>query len=137
MKSKLFFVLACALVAMLVCLAACSTGAPDRVSVTESNDGEQIEVAAGGSLTITLESNASTGFQWSESAEIGDLDVLQQTDHQFVAPNDTGVVGAPGQEVWTFNALKEGTSTISMEYRRSWESAGEAAQTFSLTVIVK
>jgi len=137
MKSKLFLVLACALVVTLGCLTACSAGAPVQVSVDESYNGKQVEVAAGGSLEVTLESNATTGFQWSETAEISDQSVLKQTSHQFVTPENTGMVGAPGKEVWTFGALKKGSSTISMEYSRPWEGGEKAEQTFSLTVVVK
>lgn len=137
MKSKLFLILTCALVVVLGCLTSCSAGAPGQVSADESNNGKQVEIAAGGSLTVTLESNATTGFEWSATAEISDQGVLKQTGHQFVAPEDTGMVGAPGEEVWTFEALKKGTSTVSMEYSRPWESGEKAAQTFSLTVVVK
>jgi len=46
-------------------------------------------------------------------------------------------VGAGGEEVWTFKALKAGTSKISMEYSQSWEGGMKAAETFALTVVVR
>lgn len=134
MKSKLALI--CTLVAISLCLCACSS-APAQLSVDASSSGQKVEIAAGGSLTVTLESNATTGFQWSEKAEISDSAVLQQVSHEFVAPEKKDVVGAPGKEVWTFKALKKGTSTISMEYSQPWEGGTKAAQTFSLTVVVK
>ncbi|MCD6567992.1 MAG: protease inhibitor I42 family protein [Dehalococcoidia bacterium] len=54
-----------------------------------------------------------------------------------MAPENTDMVGAPGKEVWTFEALEKGSSTISMEYSQPWEGGEKAAQTFSLTVVVK
>ena len=143
MKSNL--ILTCTMVAVLLCLVACSP-ATKQVSVEASCDdfmeeqhiSKEVEVAVDGSLTVTLGSNpASTGFLWSEAAQIGNQTVLQQTDHEFVPPEQTGVVGASGQQVWTFKTLKKGESTISMDYSRSWEGGEKAEWTFVLTVVVK
>jgi len=120
-------------------LSGCSpagSSAPGAVSVDESSSGKQVEIAAGGTLTVTLESNATTGFQW-ELKSVGDPSVLQSQGGTYNAPEDTGVVGAGGEEVWTFKALKAGTSSLSMEYSQPWEGGTKAAQTFSLTVVVK
>ena len=148
MKSKL--ILTCAMVAISLCLFAC-TLAPKQVSVEASCDdfmklapvcaiSKEIEVPVGGSLTVILCSNPTTGFQW-ESARISDQTVLQQVDHEFEAPEYTGnrspPPGTPGKEVWTFKALKEGKSTISMEYSQPWGGGTKAAWKFVLTVVVK
>jgi len=98
---------------------------------------QEAKIAVGGSLTVTLCSNQTTGFAWVESAEISDQTVLQQTDHRLVSPEAEGVVGAAGTQVWTFQALKKGTSTISMEYSRPWEGGEKGEWTFNLTVTVK
>jgi len=144
MKSKL--ILTCAMVTISLCLCACSL-APKQVSVEASCDdfmsdqhiSKEVEVAVDGSLTVTLCSNPSTGFQWSESAQISNHTVLEQVDHKFMSPKrePPPPPGTPGQEVWTFKALKEGTSTVSMEYSRPWESGAKATWTFVLTVVVK
>ena len=142
-KSKL--ILVCAMTAISLCLFACST-VPKQVSVDVSCDdfmkqaaiSKETEVAVDGSLTVTLCSNPSTGFQW-ESIKITDQTVLEQVDHKFVSPESEPPPppGTPGQEVWTFKALKEGKSTVSVEYSRPWESSEKAAWTFVLTVVVK
>ena len=100
---------------------------------------QEVEVAVDSSFTVTLGSNPSTGYQWSESAQISDQTVLQQTAYELVPPTEGQLLapGTPGKEVWTFQALKEGKSTISMEYSRPWEEGEEAAWTFNLTVTVK
>ena len=133
MKSKL--ALTCAIVAISLCLVACSV-APSLVSVDASYSGQQVEVAVGGSVIVTLESNASTGFQWV-LVSIGDETVLEKVANTYEAPEDTDMVGAPGKEIWTFKALKKGTSTISMEYSQPWENGTKAAETFNLIVVVK
>ena len=110
----------------------------DDVCVNDSCSGKKVSVAAGGSVTVTLESNATTGFSWALT-ENSDESVLQEAGHEYVAPETRGtpVPGKGGEEVWTFNALKEGTSTISMEYKQPWDEEAEPADTFELTVAVK
>jgi len=136
MKSKL--VLMCAMVAILLSLCACSPAID--VSCDDFTDlqhiSQEVEVTVDDPFTVTLCSNATTGFQWTESAQISDPTVLQQTNHEFVPP-EGDVLGAPGKEVWTFQALKEGECTVSMEYSQPWEGGEEAAWTFNLTVTVK
>jgi len=97
----------------------------------------EVEVGVGGVLTVTLGSNPTTGFSWSEEAEIGNETILQQTGHEFLEPGKEGVVGAAGNEVWTFDALKKGTTVVSMEYGRPWEGGEKGVWTFELTVTVK
>jgi len=143
---KLKLILTCAVVAISLCLFACSP-APKQASVEASCDdfyehqhiSQEVEVAVDGSLTVTLCSNPTTGFQWSESAQISDQTVLEQVDHKFVSPESEPPPppGTPGQEIWTFKALKKGTTEVSLEYSRPWEGGEKATWTFVLTVTVK
>lgn len=146
MKAKL--ILTCAMVAISLCLSACSP-ASKQVSVETSCDdfiklppgersiSKEAQVAVGDSFTVTLCSNPTTGFQWSKSAQISDQIVLEQVDHEFIPPEAKDVEGAAGKEVWTFKALKKGTSSVSMEYSRPWEGGEKGAWKFVLTVVVK
>ena len=79
-----------------------------------------------GELTVTLGSNPTTGYQWSENAEISDESVVRQVSHKFIGPGIEKPPGTPGKEVFTFEALKKGTTTILLEYSRPWkeEDAG-------------
>ncbi|MDD5288208.1 MAG: protease inhibitor I42 family protein [Dehalococcoidales bacterium] len=132
MKPKWLFIglVTTALLAMTAC-----SSLPNQVLTDESSSGKQIEIAAGGTLTVTLESNQTTGYSW-ELKEIGDTDILQKTDNKYEAPN-TGLIGAGGKEIWNFKALKEGKSTLTMEYSQPWAGGQKGAKSFSLTVIVK
>ena len=105
------------------------------LSVDITSSGQEVSLAAGETLTVTLESNATTGYSWNENASIGDKTVLQQTDHKYQPPA-AAIPGAGGKEVWHFQALKTGTSKISMEYRRPFEPNAAPAKTFTLAVIV-
>ena len=143
---KTLLILTCALVIISLSLCACSP-TTKQVSVdcddfTElKHISQEATVALGDTFTVTLCSNPTTGFQWSESAQISDQTKLQQTDHKFAPPeakdDEPPPPGTGGQEVWTFKALKEGTSTISMEYSRPWEGGEKGEWKFNLTVTVK
>jgi len=141
MKLRIISVLI--LLTLSLCLVACapSTGTSMEIACddfgTQPHMSKQINVTADDTFTVTLCSNATTGFEWSESAQISDQTVVQQTGHEFVSPENKGLVGAPGEEVWTFKALKKGTSTIALEYSRPWEGGEKGEWTLNLTVIVK
>ena len=137
MKGKL--ILMCAVSIISLCLVAC---VPPQISVDVSCDDfaasqnitDEVEIGVGDSLKVTLCSNPTTGFAWSE-AQISDEAVLEQTNHEFVAPEED-LVGAPGKDVWTFKALEQGATNVSMEYGQPWEGGEKASWTFVLTVDV-
>ncbi|MBA7665140.1 hypothetical protein ES703_73207 [subsurface metagenome] len=88
----------------------------------------------GAELTITLGSNPTTGYQWSEDAEISDKNIVEQISHVFVGPGIDEPPGTSGEEVWVFKALKRGTTTILLDYSRSWTGAGLWAVTITATI---
>lgn len=98
---------------------------------------EDIQIAPGGILTVTLGSNPTTGFSWGDTAEIADARILKQTSYELVGPDDTNVVGAGGDEVWTFAAIDRGTTTVSFAYSRPWEGGEKGVWTLDLTVTVQ
>ena len=93
----------------------------------------EVELAAGDSFTVTLGSDRTTGFQWSESAQIDDQSVLEQQAHRF----EEDTPGAAGKAVWTFKALQKGSTEVFMEYSQPWEGGEKAEWTFRLVVVVK
>jgi predicted secreted protein len=103
----------------------------------QANIVQDISVKMGNKVVVTLCSNPTTGFQWIEKAQIGDPKVLEQKGYKFVEPASTGMVGASGNSVWTFEAKGLGTSTVYLEYSRNWQGGEKAVQTFKLNVKVQ
>jgi len=107
--------------------------APNKYLVTisaedftkETNILRQVEVKTGDVFTVALDSNATTGFSWTEQAKIADGNILKQTAHEYVAlrANDANnpVAGMSGIEEWWFTADRTGITTVSMSYNRPWE----------------
>jgi inhibitor of cysteine peptidase len=123
--------LASALALLAIGTASCTEDAA-AMEVTAQDQGRTIHLDPSQELALTLESNASTGFRWVVSSE-PDAAVLEIVDSTYVAP-DTGLVGAPGQEVWTFRAVDRGRTTFALSYERS---SGESSGTpFELIVEV-
>ena len=100
---------------------------------------QSLEVQAGETFELKLCSNPTTGFQWSEDSQISDTTVLKQENHEFFGRESelTPPPGTPGQEVWTFKALKQGSSTIYLEYSRPWEGGEKGEWTLTVNVLVK
>lgn len=109
------------------------------VNVDDSDSGSEVELGVGDFLIVTLASNpGSTGYSWNLS-EISDAAIIRYVSDEYVAPeqSDPPVVGAPGQEVWSFEALAAGTAAISMRYIQPWMPDADPAETFDITVIVE
>jgi inhibitor of cysteine peptidase len=96
---------------------------------------QNIEVNAGDTLTVTLASNPTTGFQWGET-QITDKAIIQQTKSEYVEPVQ-GMLGAAGKQIYTLKALKIGETKVSTQYSRPWQGGEQAEWTFDLTIIVK
>ncbi|MBC8476991.1 MAG: DUF4382 domain-containing protein [Dehalococcoidia bacterium] len=105
---------------------------------SENHTSREAEVSVSGLLKVTLCSNPTTGFQWSETANISDTAILEQVSHKYVPPQSAQPqAGASGQEVWVFRALEAGTTTVYMEYSRPWQGGEKGVWTFELTVTVE
>jgi inhibitor of cysteine peptidase len=133
MKSK-WLLMGVITVSIVTLMTACSK-IPNRVSVNESSNGKQVEVAVNGTITVTLDSNATTGYSWQLSG-ISDSSVLEKLNNVYDAPTG-GLMGAGGKEVWTFKTLADGKATLSMEYDQPWAGGQKNAKSFDLIVVVK
>ncbi len=144
MRLVLVGVMVTAILAAGACSLAKGAAVPEQVDVDVTTDDfmntkhitKEVQVPVGGVLVVTLGSNPATGFSWTETAQIGDGEILLQNDHKFQATGNAGV-GAPGEEVWTFKALGKGTTSVTMGYSRPWEGGEKDEWTFKLTVTVK
>jgi len=98
---------------------------------------QKINVATGNTITVYLCSYHDTGFQWSESAQISDQTVVKQTKDDFTPLNKSGLPIFPAGDLWTFKALKKGTSTITLDYSQPGEGGEKGKWTYNLSVVVE
>ena len=107
----------CALLVGL--LSACGSG-DDEVVLTAADSTSEIAVAADATIEVHLESNPSTGYMWELSA-MSTPGVVELVDSTFEDSSDDDIVGAPGTEVFTFQAAAAGAGELRLEYLRSFE----------------
>ena len=97
---------------------------------------QDVTLAVGNTLTVKLGSNYSTPYRWMIATKIGDSSIVKQTGHEFVQPT-SDALGAPGMQVWTFAALKPGTTTISTSYSSIVGKDTKPACTYTANVTVQ
>ena len=85
-------------------------------------------------LVVRLPTNPSTGYGWRYTVTGDDVLLLDTVSGESPAPN--GMVGAPGEQVWSFRAQGAGRAVLTYVYARSWEKNTPPAKTFTLTVEV-
>lgn len=97
---------------------------------------KEVELQVGGTLTVTLCSNPSTGFGW-QKPEIGDPGMVRQSAHEFIpSQGEKPPPGAPGKETWVFEAVEQGQTTVSFSYSRPWEGGEKDVWTLTVDVTV-
>jgi len=142
MKKYLLLMITIAIIfATAFAVIGCSSKTKATVEISSSefaqtpNIERTLELTQGSVLTVKLASNQTTGFQWTEQAQISNVTILEQKSHRYIKPT-TNLAGAGGQEEWTFRVLKPGQTTVSMNYSRPWTGGEQNVNTFQLTVTV-
>jgi inhibitor of cysteine peptidase len=97
---------------------------------------QNVTLGVGNTLTLKLGSNYSTPYRWTIETKIGDPTIVKQTDHRFVQPT-SDALGAPGTEVWTFTALKPGSTTITTSYSSFVAKNAKPSCTYTANVTVQ
>ena len=121
------------LVLLLLALVASACHHPPVARIPSLNG--PLEIGKGEPLTITLDANPTTGFEWQLAAPL-DAKVMKLIGHDF-RPSDTSRVGSGGTDVWTFKAIGTGSTTITLEYRRPWEKDVPPAGRKTFPVVVR
>ena len=110
-------------------------GDSGQQSFTDSSS--TIQAKVGENFAISLDSNATTGYEWQLAEELDESIVEQVGDPQYIMEEGAEErVGAGGTEVWTFKGTGKGETTIKFEYVRSWEDEEEPAETKEFKVEV-
>lgn len=117
------------LVSMLPSATAAPPG-PDTLMLGAADDGRQIVLAAGQTISITLEANPSTGYRWEVDSP--DQAIMRQVGTRFEQP--AGRLGAPGKQILELAAVRAGQETLRLVYRRPWEKGVQPFKAFSLLV---
>lgn len=107
-----------------------STGGSGGGSATVYGPGDSISVADGQTFVIELESNPTTGYEWTAEANANAELVKSSMVTSSTLP------GAPGMQRLTFKATEAGSSTLILNYARSFEPDTPPAETESFPLKV-
>ena len=114
---------------LLICLAL------SWLTTAGAAEPKPIAVKVGQEFKLTLQYNASTGYQWVLAKPLDEkLVKLLGTEYKRL---DSKLVGAGGDMVWTFKALAEGKAQIGLNYVRPWEKGAKPAETTNFVVVIK
>jgi inhibitor of cysteine peptidase len=115
------------------------SGKAANIELDASADGTTQQLNKGEIMEITLESNPSTGYSWF--ATISDPKVVvQMGEPQYQEPvssSSTPIVGAAGTQTFFLQAVESGTATVTLDYKRGWETDVAPDKTITITVEVK
>ncbi len=123
----MFFVLS---IAAVVVSAGCGT-----VNYTEADSGKTITTSIGQQFTITLRGNETTGYVWQMTKDTNSK-IVKKISDKYTADN-TGLVGAGGDHVWTYKAVAAGETTITLNYLRPWQKPVVPSKTLKYKIKVK
>lgn len=107
-----------------------------EAAVDESDNGKEFSINSGRSFSLSLDSNATTGYEWQLSDSY-DQNILKLSNSYYQASSstDTTLVGQGGKQYWQFTALQAGTTELKLTYSRPWESV-QPLQTFTVKISV-
>jgi predicted secreted protein len=96
---------------------------------------EQLRVLAGKQFSITLNANHTTGYTWRLAKPLDPAMLTQISDDYHAATSDA--VGAPGEEVWTFETVAAGNVALDFEYVRPFEKDARPVKTAKYSIAIQ
>jgi inhibitor of cysteine peptidase len=105
-----------------------------EIAIVQSDRGKTFELSQDDIISIRLDENPSTGYQWEVEAFDARIVELQNSD--YTRATGTGV-GAGGIRTFTFQARSPGTMEIRLKLRREWESESASIDRFQVTLRVE
>ena len=99
-------------------------GAAPVQTLTDPESGTNVTLRPEGKLELKLDSNPTTGYFWY----VKDIDaskIDQLSDDYRADPAPEGLVGSGGHQLFVFEALATGTSTLKLSYERSPQDVAE------------
>jgi inhibitor of cysteine peptidase len=108
--------------------------AASMVTVTDQDNGKDIELASSQTLIVKLASTPSTGYKWTVEGDPSPLKLQKQIYRKSAK---SSAMGAAGMEIFQFSAGSSGIANLHLNYHRSWEYNVPPVKTFAVRVNVR
>ena len=106
------------------------------VRLNDGDNGMTVQVGVGGTVTLTLESNPTTGFSWNKLEDV-DKSILKLDKNDYKQKSSpAGMVGVGGRDTIVYRALKPGKAKIDLTYMQPWEPDSAFNTKYTVTVEV-
>jgi inhibitor of cysteine peptidase len=99
---------------------------PDRIVLTEQNQGQAVDVRVGQPVVLSLPENATTGYRWA----IDHLDSSLVQASETAARYPSTAAGSGGRVEWEFVAKAPGNTEIALKQWRPWEGDRSVVERF-------
>ncbi|MCP4366226.1 MAG: protease inhibitor I42 family protein [Planctomycetes bacterium] len=103
------------------------------LKIGEADDGKSFQIGRGGTVTLRLPGNPTTGYTWAVD-EI-DKKVLELVDSSY-SRSSPERIGSGGWRTLTFKAIAAGTTPVRLKYWRVWEGDASVVKRFDITIQV-
>ena len=104
----------------------------DSISVTDSDNGGQVQITRGDILTLRLKTIPGTGYAWQIVQN--NFNLLKPLGEPVFEDTGKGMPGIVEYQIFHFKALAPGTNTLKLQYIRQWEKDIVPLKIYSITV---
>jgi inhibitor of cysteine peptidase len=101
---------------------------------TENDSGKSISITTGVSIIIRLNSQLSTGYNWTVNG-MDDSIIVQEGEPQYTTPSK--LIGGGEAVVWKFKSTGVGNTVLKLVYARAFEKDKPPLKTFELIIKVE
>ncbi|CAD2219770.1 inhibitor of cysteine peptidase [Angomonas deanei] len=102
--------------------------------ITVADQGKTVSVQSGGSVTIKLPGNPTTGYTWAVQSP---NEELYATTKSYDSTAPPGMVGGGGEFTFTVTPKKSGTIPLVFLYLREFEGPKDTDKKFDVTLKVE
>lgn len=85
-------------------------------------NGTTVVVEVGQIFTLELDSNPGTGYKWNWAIRPDPALTRLKEEFHRTRSGTKILLGGGGMDIWVFQALKVGSTSLEIEYRRPWEN---------------
>ncbi len=109
------------------------TSCAGTTSLSGSDDGKTMTVHVGDEIDIALDSNPTTGFDWTIDKSNDSLLTLKQMEYQA----SSNAIGSGGTDTFKFMAKSAGTVKHQFKYWRSFEGDRSIIHRYAVTIQIQ
>jgi len=106
--------------------------AQTAATLTEADNGKDIDVHVGDTIVLRLPENPTTGFRWA----FDDLDTGAVSAKEGDHTHSSEAVGSGGEMTWHLTPTAAGSTPIKLKLWRHWEGDTSTRKRFAVTLKV-